>query len=138
MFRTISKLSSVSLQFRLSAAIKLEFCSFLNSCEPAVSKAWNVTDGRRTLAGRTSAHMARAAVAAPPEVTLSTVSCWEVLYGRLLLTAAEALCSTTQVEPTSNLARSEHGFELVKQQYVAEYDSDVRLYRHQKTGQHLP
>lgn len=28
----------------------------------------------------------------------------------------------------------QHGFELVKQQYVAEYNSDVRLYKHQKTG----
>lgn len=28
-----------------------------------------------------------------------------------------------------------HGFELVREQYVAEYDSQVLMYRHKKTGE---
>ncbi|KAK9805775.1 hypothetical protein WJX73_008308 [Symbiochloris irregularis] len=55
--------------------------------------------------GRLSTSLARAAVAAPPET-----------------------------ETFAPAPKVQHGFELVKQQYVAEYNSDVRLYKHQKTG----
>ena len=41
-----------------------------------------------------------------------------------------------QVESASP-AQSAYGFELVKQQYIHEYDSDVRLYRHSRTGENL-
>jgi Zn-dependent M16 (insulinase) family peptidase len=35
------------------------------------------------------------------------------------------------------MPRSAHGFELVEQQYVAEYDSHALLYRHTRTGAQL-
>ena len=30
-----------------------------------------------------------------------------------------------------------HGFELVREHFVQEYDSQVLMYRHKKTGKHL-
>lgn len=36
--------------------------------------------------------------------------------------------------PAVNAPKEAHGFTLVEQQYLAEYDSTALLYRHKKTG----
>lgn len=80
--------------------------------------------------------MARAAVAAPPEVrhivllqaTWTSFRGLIVSYGKVLI-----LCEL-QEEVAVSTAKSAYGFDLVKQQYVAEYASDIHLYRHAKTG----
>jgi presequence protease len=46
---------------------------------------------------------------------------------------AAAVAAPARLQPKPAPAQS-HGFELVDQQYIAEYDSDVRTYRHKKTG----
>lgn len=37
-------------------------------------------------------------------------------------------------EPTEQVSSDIHGFKLERQQWVAEYNSTVLLYRHKKTG----
>jgi hypothetical protein len=50
---------------------------------------------------------------------------------------AVAVAPAPVVEQQSYEApKSLHGFELVRDQFVAEYDSRVLTYRHQKTGEH--
>ena len=44
--------------------------------------------------------------------------------------AVEAPVNPTELKPPANL----HGFELVREDYVAEYDSKVFFFRHTKTG----
>ena len=39
-------------------------------------------------------------------------------------------------EPTEQVSTDIHGFKLERQQWVAEYNSTVLLYKHKKTGQH--
>ena len=51
---------------------------------------------------------------------------------------APASPSAARVKPADYRAPKEaHGFELVREQYVREYDSHVALYRHKKTGAEL-
>lgn len=40
-------------------------------------------------------------------------------------------------QKTYDAPKSLHGFELVRDEFVAEYDSRVLTYRHQKTGEHI-
>jgi hypothetical protein len=52
--------------------------------------------------------------------------------------AVQAPASPTKVKFSEYRAPKEaHGFELVREQYVREYDSHVALYRHKKTGAEL-
>ena len=44
--------------------------------------------------------------------------------------AVEAPVNPTELKPPANL----HGFELVREDYVAEYDSKVFFFKHAKTG----
>ena len=41
----------------------------------------------------------------------------------------------TQTAAVAEAPRELHGFELVRDEYVHEYDSHVRTYRHKKTGE---
>jgi len=51
---------------------------------------------------------------------------------------APPAASSPKVKPADYKApKSAHGFELVREQYVREYDSHVALYRHAKTGAEL-
>jgi hypothetical protein len=52
--------------------------------------------------------------------------------------AVQAPTSPAKIKPSEYRAPKEaHGFELVREQYVREYDSHVALYRHKKTGAEL-
>jgi hypothetical protein len=52
--------------------------------------------------------------------------------------AVQAPTSPAKTKPSEYRAPKEaHGFELVREQYVREYDSHVALYRHKKTGAEL-
>ena len=44
--------------------------------------------------------------------------------------AVAAPVSPTELKPPANL----HGFELMREEYVAEYDAKVFMFRHEKTG----
>ena len=47
------------------------------------------------------------------------------------------LCNAQVEEPNTKAAPIElHGFKLVKDQFVSEYNSHVLMYRHEKTGLH--
>eukprot|EP00879_Flechtneria_rotunda_P006113 GHRR01006426.1.p1 GENE.GHRR01006426.1~~GHRR01006426.1.p1 ORF type:complete len:1001 (+),score=416.66 GHRR01006426.1:475-3477(+) len=48
--------------------------------------------------------------------------------------AAAAAPATAAAPQATSFAKEAHGFELVRQQFVHEYDSHVLLYKHQKTG----
>ncbi|KAF8058036.1 PREP1 [Scenedesmus sp. PABB004] len=50
--------------------------------------------------------------------------------------AAQAVAAPAAA-PAASFPKEAHGFELVQQQFVREYDSQVLLYRHKKTGAEL-
>lgn len=49
-----------------------------------------------------------------------------------------SLCAQAEVETKYAAPKELHGFELVREHFVQEYDSQVLMYRHKKTGKHLP
>jgi hypothetical protein len=51
--------------------------------------------------------------------------------------SAAPAAAATITEPERTFAKSAHGFELQRQQYVREYGSHVLLYKHTKTGAEL-
>jgi len=49
--------------------------------------------------------------------------------------AAAVLEAAPEEKKAYEATKSIHGFELVRNQFVAEYDSQVLTYRHKKTGE---
>jgi hypothetical protein len=45
-----------------------------------------------------------------------------------------AVAAPAAAAPAAEFAKEAHGFQLVQQQFVREYDSHVLLYKHKKTG----
>jgi hypothetical protein len=45
-----------------------------------------------------------------------------------------AVAAPAAAAPAKEFAKEAHGFELVQQQFVREYDSHVLMYKHKKTG----
>jgi hypothetical protein len=52
----------------------------------------------------------------------------------LAISAVAAPAETAVQEASRDFPKAAHGFELVQQQFVREYDSHVLLYKHSKTG----
>jgi hypothetical protein len=52
--------------------------------------------------------------------------------------AAQAVTSPAAPPVIRPAPKQLHGFTLVREQFVPEYDSNVLLYRHEKTGKHRP
>jgi hypothetical protein len=48
--------------------------------------------------------------------------------------SAMAVAAPAAAAPAKEFAKEAHGFELVQQQFVREYDSHVLMYKHKKTG----
>uniref|UniRef100_A0A383WCE6 Peptidase M16C associated domain-containing protein n=1 Tax=Tetradesmus obliquus TaxID=3088 RepID=A0A383WCE6_TETOB len=51
--------------------------------------------------------------------------------------SAMAVAAPAAAAPAKDFAKEAHGFELVQQQFVREYDSHVLMYKHKKTGAEL-
>ena len=54
---------------------------------------------------------------------------------RVATQAIAAPQAPTQTAAATEAPRELHGFELVRDEFVHEYDSHVRTYRHQRTGE---
>ncbi len=60
------------------------------------------------------------------------------LLGSMPSGADVILLVQAEVETKYAAPKELHGFELVREHFVQEYDSQVLMYRHKKTGKHLP
>lgn len=58
-------------------------------------------------------------------------------YGSRIVPSVSAVEAPVTTAPAKELVKEAHGFELMRQQYVKEYDSLVGLYKHKKTGAEL-
>ena len=54
---------------------------------------------------------------------------------RVAILAVAAPEAPSQAAAVAEAPRELHGFELVRDEFVHEYDSHVRMYRHQRTGE---
>lgn len=73
------------------------------------------------------------AAAAPSAAGLLRSSLLPAAAGRRSLSAM-AVAAPAAAAPAKDFAKEAHGFELVQQQFVREYDSHVLMYKHKKTG----
>lgn len=59
---------------------------------------------------------------------------WSATYQQQSRTAASAVVAPAPTQGERHQAKSVHGFDLVRDEFVAEYDSQVLTFRHSKTG----
>ena len=93
----------------------------------ASSMVMTTTRALAPVAARSASRGVRAAVRAGPSRGFApSFGARRSVYCK----AVEAPVNPTELKPPANL----HGFELVREDYVAEYDSKVFFFRHTKTG----